>query len=119
MPGMTGRGVLPLIKLPKNAKITGDNYVKYILEPYFETYLPKLYPKDMQKLIFHHDMASSHTSNVTTEFLQKMKAKYGIDFLDKKDIPVKGPDISPLDFFGFGFLKQRAKQCSANTLEDL
>ena len=36
-----------------------------------------------------------------------MKAELGISFINKNEIPVKAPDGSPLDLFGFGYLKQR------------
>ena len=61
----------------------------------------------MDKVYFHHYKASSHTANLTTEYLVKMKAELGISCINKDEIPVKAPDGSPLDFFGFGYLKQR------------
>lgn len=117
--GMTGRGPLPLIKIPNNVKINAKNYCQLVLKPYFDIYLPKLYPNEMCKILFHHDKASSHTAIFTQAYLTNLKSKYGINFLAKQDIPVKGPDISPLDFFGFGFLKQKAKKCKATTLDGL
>lgn len=117
--GMTGRGTLPMLKIPGNAKCNAQNYVKYILKPYFEVHLPKLYPGEMNRILFHHDKASSHTAGLTMEYLRGLKAEVGINFLEKKDIPVKGPDISPLDFFGSGFVKQLEKSCRATTLPGL
>ena len=114
--GMTGRGPLPLIKIPQNVKISGEVYINYVLEPLFRKYLPKLYPNEMRKLIFHHDKASSHTCNLTTAYLKKLKSELKISFINKKDIPVKGADICPLDFFGFGYLKQKQNKCKAKTL---
>ena len=70
-------------------------------------HLPRLYPNEMDKVYFHHYKASSHTANLTTEYLVKMKAELGISCINKDEIPVKAPDGSPLDFFGFGYLKQR------------
>ena len=52
-------------------------------------------------------------------YLDQHRTKIGIKFLRKKDIPVKGANISPLDFFGFGYVKQRAKQSNASTLNEL
>ncbi|UYV76109.1 MTPN [Cordylochernes scorpioides] len=49
----------------------------------------------------------SHTSNKTQQFLQEMKDTLGLNFIRNSDIPVKSPDASPLDFYGFGMLKQR------------
>jgi len=117
--GMTGRGPLPLLRIPNNAKINADNYVDYVLRPYFEKYLPDLYPGEMSKLLFHHDKASSHTSHLAAHYLEMMRSQHGLTFLSKEDIPVKGPDISPLDFYGFGFLKQKSKKCRATTLQGL
>ena len=113
---ITGRGTLPLIRIPKNVKISSEVYVNMVLKPYFEQYIPNLYPNDIHKVIFHHDKASSHTSNFTTAYLNQLKHEKRINFISKEDIPVKGADISPLDFFGFGFLKQKANSCKATTL---
>ena len=115
--GMTGRGILPLIRIPLNVKISGDTYVKYVLKPYFEKFLPQLYPTEMHKVIFHHDKASSHTSKFAKLYLDQQKKKLKINYIPKENIPVKGADISPLDFFGFGFLKQKANACKATTLD--
>ncbi|UYV73742.1 hypothetical protein LAZ67_11000672 [Cordylochernes scorpioides] len=62
---------------------------------------------EMDKVFLHHDKASSHTSNKTQQFLQEMKDTLGLNFIRNSDIPVKSPDASPLDFYGFGMLKQR------------
>ena len=53
----------------------------------------------MHRLVFHHDKVSSHIAKLTMEYLEDWHEKYSITFLEKSDIPVKGPDISPLDFF--------------------
>ncbi|UYV75579.1 hypothetical protein LAZ67_13000660 [Cordylochernes scorpioides] len=74
---MTGRGVLPLIKVP--SKVKGK----------------------WTKCSVHHDKASSHTSNKTQQFLQEMKDTLGLNFIRNSDIPVKSPNASPLDFYGF------------------
>ena len=46
----------------------------------------------------------------TTEFMDRAHETHGITFIRKKDIPVKSPDASPLDFVGFGYLKQKLKE---------
>jgi [histone H3]-lysine36 N-dimethyltransferase SETMAR len=114
--GITGRGRLPLIRIPKNTKISADTYIEYVLKPIIESYLPKLYPNEMEKVFWHHDKASSHTASKTQQYLQDMTTKYGITFIQNKDIPVKSPDGSPMDFFGFGFLKQKLFLRRAKTL---
>ena len=71
----------------------------------------------MDKVIFHHDKATSHTANLTTSYLEQLRSEIGISYLDKENIPVKAPDASPLDFFGFGYLKQELLKRRARTLE--
>ncbi|UYV66540.1 TIGD6 [Cordylochernes scorpioides] len=103
---MTGRGVLPLIKVPSKVKVNSEFYIECVLKPVIEQ-LKDLYPREMDKVFLHHDKASSHTSNKTQQFLQEMKDTLGLNFIRNSDIPVKSPDASPLDFYGFGMLKQR------------
>ena len=117
--GLSGRGRLPLLLIPKNVKIDAINYVDYVLKPYIEQYLPKIYPNDMNKLLLHYDKASTHTSDYTTKYLENLQTKIGITFIRKKNIPVKGADISPLDFYGFGYVKQQAKRNHASSLKEL
>ncbi|UYV83098.1 TTC26 [Cordylochernes scorpioides] len=103
---MTGRGVLPLIKVPSKVNVNSEFYIECVLKPVIEQ-LKDLYPGEMDKVFLHHDKASSHTSNKTQQFLQEMKDTLGLNFIRNSDIPVKSPDASPLDFYGFGMLKQR------------
>ncbi|UYV68130.1 IKK1 [Cordylochernes scorpioides] len=69
---MTGRGVLPLIKVPSKVKVNSEFYIECVLKPVIEQ-LKDLYPGEMDKVFLHHDKASSHTSNKTQQFLQEMK----------------------------------------------
>lgn len=46
-----------------------------------------------------------------------MNKKYGISYLAKKNIPVKGADISPMDFFAFTFIKQAIGKSRAKTMD--
>jgi len=83
----------------------------------FTIHLPRLYPNEMNKVFFHHDKATSHTANFTTRYLEQLEREIGIQYLKKQDIPVKAPDGSPLDFFGFGYLKQQLSNRRARTLD--
>ena len=113
---ITGRGTVPLFRVPSEVKINAQYYVDYVLKPLFTIHLPRLYPNEMNKVFFHHDKASSHTANLTTEYLEQLKSSIGISYLEKYYIPVKAPDASPLDFYGFGYLKQQLSKRRARTL---
>ena len=114
---ITGKGTLPLFRVPSSVKINARYYIEHVLKPLFNDHLPRLYPKEMDKVFFHHDKASSHTANLTLGYLEEMKAKYGIRYMEKEDIPVKAPDASPMDFYGFGYLKQELLKRRAKTLD--
>jgi len=117
--GMTGRGVLPLIRVPPKAKINSDVYIASVLKPLLEKEVPKLYPGELEKVTFHHDAASSHTSNKTALHLKELEENFGIKAIPKSEIPVKSPDTSPMDFYGFGMLKQQLSSCRVKTLGGL
>jgi hypothetical protein len=116
---VSGRGVLPLKKVPSNVKINAENYIKYVLRPILEIEVPKIYPNELNKVFFHHDKASAHTSSKTYHYLEGLKNKMKINYIDKQQIPVKSPDAYLCDFFAFGVLKQRLFNRNAKTLNGL
>ena len=116
---ISGRGVLPLMKVPPNVKINADRYVEDVLKPLVQREIPKLYPGEEEKVFIHHDAASSHTAKKTQRYMEGVKENLGPTLIPNAEIPVKSPDISPLDFFGFSFLKQRVWTRRATTLGGL
>ena len=70
---ITGRGTVPLFKVPSQVKINAQYYQFYVLKPLFTIHLPRLYSNEMDKVFFHHDKASSHTAYSTFEYLAKLK----------------------------------------------
>jgi hypothetical protein len=57
---LTGRGVIPLFKVPNKTKIDSDYYVTYIVKPLVENYLTSMYGNDINKVFIHHDAAITH-----------------------------------------------------------
>lgn len=116
---MTGRGVIPLKFVPPKTKINSNYYCDEVLKPLIQSWLPKLYPEGLEKVFVHHDAAPSHVSKKTTDIMAALSESSGITFIQRADIPVKAPDASPLDFFGFGYLKQRLAKRRPTTLDGL
>lgn len=114
---MSGRGTLPLIRVPKNVKINSKFYIDNVLKPLVEIHIPSLYGNETSRVIIHHDKASSHTSKLTQGYAKVIEQNTGIRLLPNKEIPVKSPDASPMDFYGFGALKQRLVLRRASTLD--
>lgn len=99
---MCGRGILPLIKVPQKVKISAQYYIDCVLKPLLEDHDPKLYGKDIQNVVVHHDAASSHTAKLTQKYAKDKYKRLGIKIIQNSEIPIKSPDASPMDFFGFG-----------------
>lgn len=102
---ISGRGVLPLIKIPQQVKINAAYYIHFVSKPLLEVRMPKLVGRDTSKVVVHHDAASSHTARLTQNYAKTLKNKVGIKIISNSETPVKPPDASPMDFFGFGYLK--------------
>ena len=103
----SGRDTVPLLRVPARVKINQEYYVNYVLKSLFSVQLFCLYPNEMDKVFLHHDKASSHTANLTTSYLAEMKEELGVSYISKKNKPAITQEGSPLDFFGFGYLKRR------------
>lgn len=118
---MTGRGVCKLRKVPDDVKVNQFYYSSEVLMSIIESDLVKLYPskEEFSKLFIHHDKAPAHTSNWTQEFAIKIHQALGIRIIENNDIPVKGCDCSPLDFYGFGFLKRQLMKYEITNEEQL
>src|SRR5271156_6350868 len=78
---MTGRGVIPLIKVPGKVKINADYYIGNVLKPLLEVEVAKLYPGEMDKVFVHHDKASSHTAKKTVPYAEDLKARTGVTII--------------------------------------
>jgi hypothetical protein len=116
---LSGRGRLPLIKIPQKTKIDAEYYAEYVLKPILEKEIPKLYGEDTNRVFVDHDAESSHTASFTAEYAEGLYRRTGITIIPKEEIPVKSPDTSPMDFFAFGFLKQKLYNKKAENLSSV
>ena len=113
-----GRGPVKIVKIEPDTKINGA-YYHSLLKKMFGPggWLHKFYSEEeMKKVFLHHDKASSHTCREVEKYLSTMSKKLGFRWVHKDDIPVKGCDISPLDFCCFGKMKNALKTRRPRTL---
>ena len=110
---------MSLKRISKKVKINSRYYQEEILEPYFREDIPTLYPNQTNQVELHQDKASSHTSNSTRLFLEKMANDTGIRAIPFEHIPVKSPDAAPMDYCAFGLLKQALGRGKPKTLNGL
>ena len=67
-----------IIFIDKGTCITvkADYYINKVLKPVFTKDVPRLFPGREGDMVFHLDLASSHTVKKTIDFLNKRKIKY-------------------------------------------
>lgn len=111
-------GTFPLIRIRRKT-ITSHCYVTQVLQPLINNYILPLFGEEASKVFVHFDKAPVHVSNFTKTYMDIVTERHGIKFIEKDDIPVRGADCAPLDFFGFGFLKKKVEAEGAKNLDQL
>ena len=89
------------------------------MEPIFRTDIPQLYGNDVHKVWIHMDQASSHTARSSLAWYTRMADVTKIRVIPFSSMPVKSPDASPMDYCGFGLLKQGISKRRPTTVEGL
>lgn len=96
--------------------ITADRYRTDILEPF----IAQLTDDEIDYAWFQQDGASAHTANASLEFLEQFFADRIISRgIPEHQWPPRSPDLSPLDFHLWGFLKENIFKDKPETLDDL
>jgi hypothetical protein len=104
-----------LFVIPFNGTINGQRYREQILEPFIN----ELDDEEVQTGYFQHDGATAHTARETLNYLQ--------EFYDDRIIsrnlhpawPPRSPDLTPLDFSIFGYLKNSVFRRPLHNLNEL
>jgi len=76
-----------------------------------------MYPNEHYKVYLHHDKCTTHAAAYTQEYLQNLQHRTAIHFIKNEEIAFKSPDASPMDFFGFGYLKQKLSRSHVTITE--
>ena len=104
--GFSWRGPTRLYIVENNAKVNGEYFLENILKPMLLDDLPRLYGKDAGKVILHMDSAPSHTKKIVYEWLDTNGFKY----FSKEQWLANSPEISPMDYFVNGHLKNELQK---------
>ena len=95
--------------------VNTDRYIR-MLE---QDFLPDLERSGLRRedMYFQHDNATTHTSKRTMEFLRN---KFPEENLISKPLwPPRSPDLTPPDFYLFGYLKSKVYAALPSSLEEL
>jgi len=85
-----------------------------------ETFLrPKLDDVDTEDVWFQQDGATAHTARRSLRVLREMFPRRLISLGGDMEWPARSSDLSPCDFFLWGYLKEKVFKHRPQSLEDL
>lgn len=102
-------GHVATIPVREHRTVTAEWYTKHALSAVLKAWDKKRNSRKDLKL--HHDNAAAHTAKLTQDYLEQN----GVTVLPH---PPYSPDLSPPDFFLFGYLKQRMHGKSFKSLDE-
>lgn len=95
--------------------VNSARYVNMLQEFFF----PRLNELDVGDTWFQQDGATAHTSRASMAVLREHFPQRLISIRGDLEWPARSPDLSPCDFFLWGFLKSRVYVNRPRTLQDL
>lgn len=95
-----------------NENINAERYRTQILE----VFINQLHDDELRTGYFQQDGAPPHIAHNTLEYLQQF---FGDRLISRGRWPPRSPDLTPLDFYLFGYLKNKVFQNRPHTLEEL
>ncbi len=96
--------------------VTGESYLE-MLETFFFPQIAYLPERD--ELIFMQDGAPPHFSKAVRDWLDGTFPEHWIGRRGPIEWPPRSPDLTPLDFSVWGFVKEKVYQTSHNDLDSL
>ena len=100
--GMTSETIVGPVFFEGN--VTGENYLQKVL---IDTVSPFMDDENHADFTFQQDGASPHYSNVARNYLNENLEGRWIGRRGAIEWPARSPDLTPLDFFLWGFLKHK------------
>ena len=105
---ISARGIIRPIFIEESGAavtVTKERYVKILKT--FKSELQTFFPSLMSKFWFKQDGASSHTSNLSRDWLKENFGGRVISLKTDLEWAPYSPDLSPPDFFLWGYLTNR------------
>ena len=106
-------GKTKLIFIPPKTKINSLFYIEKELTPFITRDIPRSYPKT--KPLFQQDIAPSHSAKATRKFLLDQK----IDFITPERWPPNSPDLAPMDYGIWGYMKHELSKVKISDFPNL
>ena len=84
-----------------------------------EFFIPEVDVMNLANHFFQQDGATSHTTRVNVSILRDRFPRQVISRFGDVEWPARSPDLSPLDFFVWGYLKSRVYRENPTTIDQL
>lgn len=102
-----------------NDNLNGERYL-HLLQNSIQNELDELPLEQLRKIQwFQQDGAPAHNTRIVTEYLQQQFPGRWIGTNGPVLWPARSPDLTPLDFFLWGYLKDKVYNTVYNTIEEL
>ena len=92
-------------------RVDSDKYCSFI-----DQFAVTLTENERHIAWFQQDNATAHTSRRTTQHLTQI---FGKRLIDKQLFPARSPDLTPMDFFLWGYVKDKVFANNPKSLNDL
>ena len=117
---ISARGIIRPIFIEESGAavtVTKERYVEVLKT--FKSELQTFFPLLMSKFWFKQDGASSHTSNLSRDWLKENFRGQVISLKTDLEWAPYSPDLSPPDFFLWGYLEDRVYTGKPRTITEL
>lgn len=101
-----------------DGQLNGQRYLNF-LQNDVEEFLDNLPIENLRLVHFQQDGAPPHNSRAVTDYLQIRFGNRWIGTNGPVRWPARSPDLTPLDFFAWGHVKDQVYSTPPTTLEDL
>lgn len=111
--GVSYYGKTNLYFIKPGTKIKGEYYQKFVIKKFMERDKKRMFGDG--EFLFHQDSAPSHVSKSTIDYF----TRNNIPVIPKDKWPPKSPDLAPMDYFVWGWIKRRVRKSKFETTAGL
>lgn len=102
-----------------DGNLTGKKYTECVLKGVVSEFASELPLAALKKMWFQHDGAPPHFSSLARKFVDESFPNQWIGRGGTTPWPPRSPDLSPLDFFLWGYVKNEVFKTEPANLEDM
>ncbi|GFW10473.1 uncharacterized protein TNCV_892681 [Trichonephila clavipes] len=99
--------------------LTSESYTEILSGPLADFLEDEVSLRELSRLSYQHDSAPAHKSAQPCTFLAQTFDTRIVGYGGQQEWPLRSRDLSPLNFFLWGFLKRKVYERESTTKSDL